>query len=390
MRKKTIKRALIAIPTATYAGACALCALGVVAALIALDAPKRPRPPHIRLSREIPRSFLSIANYSPNQTAYPGDLVRFNTRWWLAGVQLSDYANQSSMLRHGFHFLPSFNTGYVMRANGLTNVPQSTTKRADPHSCINIVCGLSDRAILNEVQRVQQFLGDKGNYYSIGNEVDDYYSDDVSPGVFVGQFDAWMNAIKQGDPSAKIVAPSISSVSCCQTTSTQPFGTAGQWFQTFVTDYEQVHGGARPPIDVLAMHLYNYDPGSAQIIAAQADNYLSEVQKFRREANRMGYGGTPIWITEIGFEYPPGGPLSSAHRAQVTRVLTELANAASSLVLKRLFLFADNQRSTIKDGLRPLYDSAAASDFTRRMPLTDYGLLVATLASRGRARLSTR
>lgn len=58
-------------------------------------------------------------------------------------------------------------------------------------------------------------LDSSGNYYGIGNEVDDYSSDDVAPAVYVGQFDAWVNAIKQGDPSAKIVAPSIDSVSCC-------------------------------------------------------------------------------------------------------------------------------------------------------------------------------
>ncbi|MGI8412182.1 MAG: glycosyl hydrolase [Solirubrobacteraceae bacterium] len=321
-----------------------------------------------------------MANYSPSQVVYAGDLSRFRAKWWLGGYTLSDRDNQSAMLRRGYHFLPSFNAGYVMRANGLTSVPATTTKRADSHSCIDTACGLNNSAILSEVEGVQRSLGSSGNYYSIGNEVDDYFSDDVSPGVYVGQFDAWVNAIKHGDPSAKIVAPNIDSFSCCTETATSPFGTAGQWFQAFVTDYKQMHSGTKPPIDVLSMHLYNYGTNTGQVSTTQADKYLSDVQKLRREANSLGYAGTPIWITEMGFRYSSGRLLSSTQSSQVTCVLRALAARASALDLQRVFLYTNGERAAINDGLRPLYDPGAKSGPSKSMALTDYGRLVKKLA----------
>ncbi|MGI8411177.1 MAG: hypothetical protein ACR2QA_01495, partial [Solirubrobacteraceae bacterium] len=120
-----------------------------------------------------------MANYSPNQIVYGGDLDRFNTKWWTGDSQ----SNQAGLLQQGYHFLPGFNTGYYMRAEGYTSIPASTTKQDDPHSCIDVACGLNTGAILSEVQGVQHTLGGGGNYYSVGNEPEDAFSDDVSPSV---------------------------------------------------------------------------------------------------------------------------------------------------------------------------------------------------------------
>ena len=329
---------------------------------------------------QAPQSFFAVDNYATSQNVYPGDLNRFNAKWWSGLAQ----ANEGELLQQGYRYLPSFNTGYFMRFEGFTSVPASTTKQQDPRSCIEIACRLDNSAMLSAVQSTQRALGGVGNYYDVGNEPDDYYSDDVAPSVFAGQFGAWVDAIKQGDPQAKIVGPSIVEFSCCTDGTSHPFGTAGAWFQAFVTAYEQAHGGAKPPLDVLSMHLYDFDPNSAQISPAQADSYLSEVQKFRQEADSLGYRGTPIWITEMGFLYPPGGPLTSAQSAQITRVLSQLAGSSASLNLQRLFLFTSNDSTVVNaDGLRPLYDPSASSSPSTPMSLTDYGQIVAKLAGGG-------
>ena len=325
-----------------------------------------------------------MANYSPDQVVYPGDLRQFDTKWWSGGLQFSDFTNQPQMLREGYRFLPAFNTGYVLRTDGFaSDVPASTPKQSDPHSCIDTPCALNTSAMLAEVRGVQSSIGTDGNYYSIGNEVDDSFSDDVSPSVFGGQFDAWVSAIKQGDPTAKIVAPSISSVSCCDSTVSQPWGTAGQWFASFVADYEQQHDGDKPPIDVLAMHLYNQDLRWDTASATRVDDYVDEVQNFREEADRLGYAGVPIWITELGFLYPPGGPLTAAQSGQITNELRALAANAPRLDLQRVFLFTDNQQTTIADGLNPLFDPNVGSSPSTSMPLTDYGRLVADVTGGG-------
>ncbi|MBV9804538.1 MAG: hypothetical protein JO130_15155, partial [Solirubrobacterales bacterium] len=187
----------------------------------------------------------------------------------------------------------------------------------------------------------------------------------------------------QGDPTAKIVAPSISSVSCCDSTVSQPWGTAGQWFASFVADYEQQHDGDKPPIDVLAMHLYNQDLRWDTASATRVDDYVDEVQNFREEADRLGYAGVPIWITELGFLYPPGGPLTAAQSGQITNELRALAANAPRLDLQRVFLFTDNQQTTIADGLNPLFDPNVGSSPSTSMPLTDYGRLVADVTGGG-------
>lgn len=353
-----------------------LAALAAVTPLVGCGSGPPPSP-----RAHISASLLAVANYSPKQTVYGGDLARFDTKWWLGGYSFADPAGQRAMLREGYHFVPSFNTGHSMRRYGLTRVPAATTRQTDPHLCIDTVCALNEPAILTEVQNVQSLLGRGGSYYSIGNEVDNVNSDDVSPAVFVGQFDAWVTAIKRGDPSAHIVAPNIDSWSCCTTTATNPFGTAGQWFAAFVAAYEDQHAGVKPPIDVLSMHLYNFDPRTADITPAAADNYVGEVRSFREAADRLGYAGKPIWITELGFLYPPGGALTTEQRSQIVHTVTELANAAPALKLRRLFWFTDNAASTVAAGLRPLFDPSAFSSPRVPMPLTDLGQLVSRLAA---------
>jgi len=146
-----------------------------------------------------------------------------------------------------------------------------------------------------------------------------------------------------------------------------------------VTAYKQAHGGSKPPIDVLAMHLYNFDLGSGQESDAQVGTYLSELRRFRQEADSLGYRGVPIWITELGFYYPPGGPLSDAHASQDKQALKDLIAGAQAIDLQRVFLLTSNQYA----GLRPLYDPGATLSPTTPLPLTEYGQIVANLVRNG-------
>ena len=333
-----------------------------------------PPPP----SGGIPHGFVAVADYSPTQNVYSGDLNQFHATWWSGGATPADPTNQIPMLQNGFHYLPSFNTGYTMRTQGLTVVPASTTKSSDPHSCIDTPCGLNTTAMTSVAQSVQNLIGANGNYYDVGNEVDNSFSDGVAPSVFVGQFDAWVTAIKHGDPSAKIVGPSMNTWTCCTTTVTNPYGTAGKWFADFVAAYVRVHG-VKPPLDVLAMHLYDFDPRTGYIDPSQEDYYLSDVQSFRQAANNLGYAGTPIWMTELGFINSSPGPVTPAESSEITKVMGQLVSNASALNLQRVFWTTSSDQAFRDDGFQPLYDPNATSSPSTPMPLTDLGRLVAQL-----------
>jgi len=329
------------------------------------DAPVRP-------------SLFAVANYG-KQVAYSGDLDQFNTEWWMGGQQLSDYNNQRKMLQSGYHFLPSFNTGYMMRRQGYSSVSPNTDKVTDPHSCIDTPCILNTQKMQTDAALVHSTIGDDG-YYNVGNEEDNSYSDDVAPAVYVGQFDAWVSAIKRADPRAHIVAPSITSWSGSANTTSNPWGTAGTWFKTFVSDYKRGHGGLKPPIDVLSMHLYNFDPTTALRSVEAANRYVQEVGNFRKAADQLGYEGSPIWITEIGFLYEPNAAsLTPAEARQMTRVLTQLAQRASALNLQRLFYFTGGS-SGAEEGLMPLYDPNTAASPGRILPLIDAGRVLRNVA----------
>lgn len=324
-------------------------------------------------------SLFAVANYG-KQATYPGDLDTFNTRWWMGGQQLSDYNTQKKMLQSDYHFLPSFNTGYMMRMQGYASVSPSADRAADPHSCIDTPCPLNTQKMQTDAAFVHSTIGD-GGYYNVGNEVDDYFSDDVAPAVYVGQFDAWVSAIKRVDPQAHIVAPSIDSWSSSTNTAANPWGTAGTWFKVFVSDYKHRHGGRKPPIDVLSMHLYNFDYKTALQSVEAANHYVEEVQNFRKAADQLGYAGVPIWITELGFRYKANETsLTPAEARQMTRVLTQLAQHAPALNLQRMFYFTGGS-SGAGEGLMPLYDPNATAHPSRVMPLTDAGRVLQNVAT---------
>lgn len=326
-------------------------------------------------------SLFAVANYDSKQVAYSKDLDQFNTKWWMGGQQLSDYDNQRKMLQSGYHFLPSFNTGYMMRTQGYSSsVSRSTDKTADPRSCIDTPCALNTQKMQTDADIVHSTIGD-GGYYNIGNEVDDSYSDDVAPAVYAGQFDAWVSIIKRLDPRAHIVAPSIDSWSCCANRVSNPWGTAGTWFRAFVSDYQQQHGGRKPPIDVLSMHLYNFDYKTAVTSVAAANNYVQEAQNFRNAADQLGYAGVPIWITELGFIYKPNETsLTPAETRQMTRVLTQLAQHAAALKLQRMFYFTGGSLGAAQS-LMPIYDPNATASPNQPLPLTDAGRILKAVAN---------
>ena len=330
-------------------------------------------------STAIPASFLAVADYSTNQNVYSGDLAPFNTTWWLGGSQMGDEANQSQMVKNGYHFLPTFNTGAQAVAAGFFTAQ-------DQGSCTTTAtgCVFNTDHMTQTIQLAYSEIG-PGGYYSIGNEEDNSSQDDVAPAVYAVEFQEWVNVIKGVDPTAHIVGPNMEQWSCCSSSSTNPYGTAGTWFSDFVTAYQQAYG-TLPPLDVLSMHLYNTNAalGEPSVDSTNTEdaNMLSDVQNLRQYANTVGYTSTPIWITEFGFVHLYKiGPQTPEQNMQAAHVVEELAAAAQSLKLQHLFWFTANDGVSVSDGLDPLYAPTASSSPYGPMPLSDLGQLVSNLVN---------
>lgn len=329
----------------------------------------------------IPPSFIAVANYSTNQNVYAGDLAHFNTKWWLGGSQLSDPTNQEPMIQNqGYHFLPIFNTGIVA-------VEQNFFTENGPGACTTTSTGCTPNLphMTATVQLAYNEIG-PGGYYGIGNEEDNVNSDDVAPNVYVIQFQTWVNVIKGIDPTAHIVGPNMEQWSDAATIlDPGTSGTAGTWFTEFVQDYIQVYG-VKPPLDVLSEHLYNQnhvtDSASDDFTGTEDASMVNDVQSYRNYGNSVGYTAPPIWITEFGFDHKlQVGPQTPEQNVQAAQVIEDLAAAAPSLGLQRIFWFTANSPVIIGDGLDPLYEPTAQSYPAIPMPLSDLGRLVSNLAN---------
>ena len=97
-----------------------------------------------------------------------------------------------------------------------------------------------------------------GAAWAIGNEPNTGLQDNLSPRAYAAFFDRVVTAIREGDPSARIVAPNTLNFDFrCR-------GCAGddligrEWIDGFRAAYRELRGG-EPPIDIWGIHAYEID-----------------------------------------------------------------------------------------------------------------------------------
>ena len=147
---------------------------------------------------------------------------------------------------------------------------------------------------------VTKSLGVK--YFSIGNEPDIYvdnghltsYSADLNCQTFA----AFADAMKQVDPSIKIVGPDFS-------WKYQIGNAANDWMSPFLTN-------CKNKVDIVAVHRYPISPASATAAAAQADApaFRNMIRMLRAALDAQGMTTTPIAITEYNITWD-GDPAKS-------------------------------------------------------------------------------
>ena len=154
--------------------------------------------------------------------------------------------------------------------------------------------------------------------------------------------------IRAHDPTAHFVAPNLFGTgSFLEFTPLDP----PQWFEAFVQAYRQLYGQP-PPIDAIGVHLYppfgpftnpDYTPEYAV-----SQHYEPSLQAFRGAADRNGYGGVPIWITEFGLTNcqageptcKPDDPAAVAYATDLlARAVTLFHRRQNDYLIERWFVF---------------------------------------------------
>ena len=152
-----------------------------------------------------------------------------------------------------------------------------------------------------------------GSYWYIFGEPNRYSDPNLTGARFATVFDYFATEIKQADPTAKIVSPSILNWETVCGGCWYPPGL--DWLSEFIAAYQGDNGGALPPVDIWAIDLYPIDWFDTPNSEAHAPTVFDQLAGFRGYLNGFTeYANTPIWISEIaihvGYEGWTYGPSS--------------------------------------------------------------------------------
>ena len=229
--------------------------------------------------------------------------------------------------------------------------------------------GLSDTEVaalgfLTRSQIRQMAQDSPGTYWYLFGEPNRYGH--ITGLRFASVFHYFITELTAGDPTAKIVSPSILNwdFTCVGCTGYQ---TGEGWVQEFIGAYEAKYG-AKPPVDVWAIDVYpidwtntpNNDPAKPAFYSAKGDAFphwsiaVQQLQGLRQYLDSIpDYSNTPIWITEIaihvaydGWHFGSSGELVpdgsynwNKMSDYVIRVLDWLDANAATHKIERWFFF---------------------------------------------------
>jgi hypothetical protein len=136
-----------------------------------------------------------------------------------------------------------------------------------------------------------------GSYWYIFGEANRYGY--ITGTLFAPVFHYIVTSIKEVDPTAKIVSPSVlnwtwTCYKFCD------YESGKDWLEEFIQAYESKYSGSKPPVDVWAIDVYPIDWSRTPNSSIHASIAISQLENMRQYLNSIPeYTFTPIWITEI-------------------------------------------------------------------------------------------
>lgn len=223
---------------------------------------------------------VAVTSYA-STGALADHLTRLQTRWW---YEFNWQSTSDS---------PGFTKVELLRACGPTGSSSQCTRPS--------VAGVQ--------QRAQQ---KPGRSWMLGNEPNTVDQDNLSPAQYAAFLYTYGTALKQADPTAKLVAPNVlnSTVLCQDCAGRADSLGGGAYTQQMWTAYTAAYSNtayATPDalVDVWAMHAYQINWGGVApwVDAAWVQN---EIAHFRGTLTGLGVSqGKPLWVTEwaslLGF-----------------------------------------------------------------------------------------
>ena len=307
-------------------------AVTVPVAAIALAARSSP---HSVVTLTPGRIEFSPANYGP-ELGTPSELSELDTRAWLGGEGLYNQVERT-MAQSGDIHVVSVPVGRDLITGGYPHYVVVANPASDYTTCQTQACSLPQHRFTAEARAVVAQHGHGGLYWNIGNEPNVQApsgSAGVLPSVWVGQFEAWYQAIKTADPRAHILAASVASWAH---TPGRYYGYGRDWMNSAMADYRAAYGRAIA-VDIFTIH--DYGNGSSEFDAMRADLRAWGISD-----------RTPIWCTEGSAADPQSGEAVTSYSV-IRAYLDQISARAAADNVPRYFYF-----SAPNVGLNvPIYD----------------------------------
>lgn len=222
-----------------------------------------------------------------------------------------------------------------------------------------------------------------GSYWLIGNEPNVDGQDNATPAQYASQYEAIKNAIRQTDPTARMVGPNILNWDqTCESCSGFPLGK--DWVPQMLAAYQTLTGH---PIDFDAWGVHTYGITWAHLPMTHYQTDIDQLEKLRAYLDGLpSQANKPIWITEFGviWGYPgytvQNGKIAPVGQFQQQAVLDYLGNYMDWLLANAEAKHIDRWYLYTSYGLPEPYASVYAGislfdGVNTTSQLTDFGQL---------------
>ena len=128
-----------------------------------------------------------------------------------------------------------------------------------------------------------------GSWWLVGNEPNDPYQDDLSPGSYAAFYHRFVRIARRADPSCRIAPAGIANADW-------------RWAEAFCSSYQGQYG-RHPRPDAWNIHNYILEPDRHQMDLGE---FQRRIRAFRDWMERVGEGHKPLLLTEFGAPYGTG------------------------------------------------------------------------------------